>query len=98
VSVPLNTASETAAAPATAPSSTASSATASSAASPVAAVSPVEVAMARLRVASLDRLVRELRGEKVWRRAEVRKAVEDSGGRLRLLGSSLVVAREEVLP
>jgi hypothetical protein len=61
-------------------------------------VSPVEVAMARLRVASLDRLVRELRGEKVWRRAEVRKAVEDSGGRLRLLGSSLVVAREEVLP
>jgi hypothetical protein len=54
--------------------------------------------MARLRVASLDRLVRELRGEKVWRRAEVRKAVEDSGGRLRLLGSSLVVAREEVLP
>lgn len=84
--------------PTASPPSVTSSATASPvAASPVAAVSPVEVAMARLRVASLDRLVRELRGEKVWRRAEVRKAVEDSGGRLRLLGSSLVVVREEVL-
>jgi hypothetical protein len=58
-------------------------------------LSPVEAAMERLRVASLDRLSRELSGEKSWARGDIRRAVEASGGRLRLLGSSLVVRRGE---
>jgi hypothetical protein len=61
-----------------------------------AALSPVEAAMERLRVASLDRLSRELSADKPWKRGDIRKAVEASGGRLRLLGSSLVVCRGEV--
>jgi hypothetical protein len=56
--------------------------------------SPVWQVMQRLRVASLERVARELGGELRGCRAEVRAAVAASGGALELVGSSIVVCVE----